>query len=110
MLQKFGIKSGHPTLGHRATIRCQSESSGFGIENDSKYDAIKLDHVYNKQRYKSIAESCCHRVLISGSVGVDGLYERTDQIDAVFRTDLLLYHKFENMVFVPSGNLYIATL
>ena len=69
-----------------------------------------VDFAVNHEVYKEIAETCCHRILISGSGEVDGIFSKANDIihgKVVYKTDLgkIIYHDLDNFAIGDSGHI-----
>ena len=61
----------HPTLYDKKPFEGNSEAG---------FDAISLEFEINADKYQEIADTCCERLLLTGSKDLDGIYYKSDRV------------------------------
>ena len=57
----------------------QSVNLGKG-NSEGGFDALGLEFAVNAEKYAEVAETCCNRILLTGSKELDGIYYKSDRV------------------------------
>ena len=52
----------------------------FEGNSEAGFDAISLEFEINADKYQEIADTCCERLLLTGSKDLDGIYYKSDRV------------------------------